>query len=92
MDKIYKKGDKIAQLVFEPTVQVEFELVDDLTQTQRGEGGFGSTDVKKLEFPPNTIVSDSGLIKMFEKSNHNVQTPPKNAYINALKEREKGVE
>jgi dUTP pyrophosphatase len=46
-DKIYKKGDKIAQLVFEPTIQVEFEIVDDLTQTQRGEGGFGSTDQPK---------------------------------------------
>jgi len=43
-DKIYKKGDKIAQLLFEPTVQVEFELVDELSQTQRGSGGFGSTD------------------------------------------------
>jgi dUTP pyrophosphatase len=46
IDKIYKKGDKIAQLVFEPTVQVEFETVDDLSQTRRGSGGFGSTDVK----------------------------------------------
>lgn len=43
-DKIYKKGDTIAQLVFEPTVDVEFELVDELNQTQRGSGGFGSTD------------------------------------------------
>lgn len=43
VDKIYKKGDKIAQLVFEPTIQVEWVLVDDLNQTQRGEGGFGST-------------------------------------------------
>ena len=92
MDKIYKKGDKIAQLVVEPTVQIEWEFVDDLNQTERGEGGFGSTDVKKPEFPPNTIVQDSGLIKMFENSNHNVQTPPKNAYINAIKEREKGIE
>jgi dUTP pyrophosphatase len=43
-DKIYKKGDKIAQLVIEPTVQAEWVVVDDLTQTQRGSGGFGSTD------------------------------------------------
>jgi len=42
--KIYKKGDKIAQLVIEPTVTADWELVNDLTQTQRGTGGFGSTD------------------------------------------------
>ncbi len=42
-NKIYKKGDKIAQLVFEPTTQVEFEIVDELTETNRGSGGFGSS-------------------------------------------------
>lgn len=46
-DKIYKKGDTIAQLVFEPTVMADFELVDDLSKTKRGEGGFGSTDKPK---------------------------------------------
>lgn len=44
-EKIYKKGDKIAQLVFEPTTQVEFEIVDELTETNRGAGGFGSSGV-----------------------------------------------
>lgn len=43
-DRIYKKGDKIAQLVVEPTIIAEWVLVDDLSQTQRGTGGFGSTD------------------------------------------------
>lgn len=43
-DKIYKKGDKIAQLVFEPTTHVTFEVVDDLNDTKRGSGGFGSSD------------------------------------------------
>lgn len=41
--KIYKKGDKIAQLVFEPTTHVDFEIVDDLSDTNRGKSGFGST-------------------------------------------------
>lgn len=44
-NKIYKKGDKIAQLVFEPTTQVEFEVVDELTETKRAGGGFGSSGV-----------------------------------------------
>ena len=43
MDRIYSKGDRIAQLVVAETHHVEFELVDDLTTTDRGSGGFGST-------------------------------------------------
>lgn len=38
-----KKGDRIAQLVFVPVVQVQMKLIDQLTATDRGEGGFGST-------------------------------------------------
>ncbi len=38
-----KKGDRIAQLVFVPVVQAEMKLVDQLTETERGSGGFGST-------------------------------------------------
>jgi dUTP pyrophosphatase len=75
LDKIYSKGDAIAQLVAESTTQIEWELVDDLDQTKRGTGGFGSTD-KKLGFDPNPntkINSDSkilnkpSLIDMYKK-------------------------
>nr|WP_127645036.1 dUTP diphosphatase [Pantoea agglomerans] len=34
-------GDRMAQLVFIPVVQAEFNLVDDFDASQRGEGGFG---------------------------------------------------
>lgn len=34
-------GDRIAQLVFVPVVQAEFNIVEDFSQTDRGEGGFG---------------------------------------------------
>ena len=34
-------GERIAQLVFVPVVQVQLQAVDDFQQTQRGEGGFG---------------------------------------------------
>lgn len=34
-------GDRIAQLVFVPIVQAEFNIVADFDTTQRGEGGFG---------------------------------------------------
>ena len=36
-------GDRIAQMVFANTTQVEFEEVNDLEKTTRGDSGFGST-------------------------------------------------
>ena len=36
-------GDRIAQLVVMPYLAVEFEEVDELSETERGAGGFGST-------------------------------------------------
>ncbi len=36
-------GERIAQLVVVPVVQVEFEVVDDFTASDRGSGGFGHT-------------------------------------------------
>lgn len=37
------RGDKIAQLVIQPVATALLEEVDELPQTQRGEGGFGHT-------------------------------------------------
>lgn len=42
-DEIIEHGDRIAQMVLAPVVQAKFEIADELSQTQRGEGGFGST-------------------------------------------------
>lgn len=39
-------GDRIAQLVFLPVVQASFTVVDAFTETDRGEGGFGSSGRK----------------------------------------------
>lgn len=36
-------GERIAQLVLAPFYSVDFEKVDELSETERGEGGFGST-------------------------------------------------
>lgn len=36
-------GDRIAQIVVAPVLQAQFELVNDLGETRRGAGGFGST-------------------------------------------------
>ena len=39
----YKIGDKIAQIMIIPYPPIEFDVVDELSDTERGEGGFGST-------------------------------------------------
>ena len=39
----FKAGDKIAQLVIVPCVLLPLEEVDSLEETDRGDGGFGST-------------------------------------------------
>ena len=36
-------GERIAQLVILPVVQASFQLVDEFIQSERGEGGFGSS-------------------------------------------------
>lgn len=38
-------GDRIAQMVFVPVMQVSFEVTDEFTQSARGNGGFGHTGV-----------------------------------------------
>ena len=43
---IVEKGLRIAQMVVSPVIQVELKEVDELENTARGEGGFGSTGVK----------------------------------------------
>ena len=39
-------GERIAQLVIAPYLAVEFSQVDELSDTERGSGGFGSTGNK----------------------------------------------
>lgn len=45
--RIYKKGDKIGQIVASPTTFIDFKETDDLDKTDRGDGGFGSTTQEK---------------------------------------------
>ena len=40
------RGERIAQMVIAPITQPSFTRVDTLSETDRGEGGFGSTGVK----------------------------------------------
>lgn len=43
-EKTIEIGDKIAQLIFEVCRRAEFVETDNLDSTERGDGGFGSTD------------------------------------------------
>ena len=39
----YVPGDRVCQMQILPRPQVVFEQVEELSETERGEGGFGST-------------------------------------------------
>jgi dUTP pyrophosphatase len=41
----FHKGDKIAQIIIQPYLAPELEVVDELSETDRGNNGFGSTGV-----------------------------------------------
>jgi dUTP pyrophosphatase len=43
---VVEDGERIAQLVFTEVAQAEWMQVEELTETDRGAGGFGSTGVK----------------------------------------------
>lgn len=43
LGRIYKKGDKIAQLVAAWKEEIEWEVVGELNETDRGNGSFGSS-------------------------------------------------
>jgi dUTP pyrophosphatase len=42
-EMIIEAGERIAQLVIMPFIPVDFTVVDELSDTERGDGGFGST-------------------------------------------------
>ena len=44
--QVIEHGDRVAQMVFVPYYMADFVLVDELDDTVRGAGGFGSTGTK----------------------------------------------
>ena len=40
---VIRRGDRVAQLVFQPVMQLEPVEVEKLSETERGAGGFGHT-------------------------------------------------
>lgn len=49
-DFFIKKGDRIAQLIFTSIIQAIFQRSDELSETDRGEGGFGSTGISSSRY------------------------------------------
>ena len=45
-DQTISNGERIAQMVIMPFYKAEFSVVDELSNTERGTGGFGSTGTK----------------------------------------------
>ena len=41
--KPYDKGDRVAQMIIMPYPHVDFVEVDELSESDRGDGGYGST-------------------------------------------------
>lgn len=41
--RLVKRGDKVAQLVLHPILSPQFEIVNKFEETDRGDGGFGSS-------------------------------------------------
>lgn len=46
MVSVYSVGDRIGQLIIIPRPKIEWEEVEELESSERGSGGYGSTDVK----------------------------------------------
>jgi dUTP pyrophosphatase len=45
-DQVFKPGDKVAQLILYPLIQANVQWTDEVSETARGEKGFGSSDKK----------------------------------------------
>ena len=41
----YQVGDRVVQMIILPYPQIEFEEVEELSSSERGHGGFGSTNI-----------------------------------------------
>ena len=81
--KVYRKGDKIAQLVAEKTNECNYVFKSELTATARGEGGHGSTGQQAAT--PSLAEPASGLAELYNKTG-GVQT--KKRYIDQVRERD----
>ena len=50
---IIRKGERFAQAVITPIMRATFEVTDELTETERGDGGFGHSGITAQEAADN---------------------------------------
>jgi dUTP pyrophosphatase len=82
--KVYRKGEKIAQLVAEKTNECNYVFVSELTATARGEGGHGSTGQRAA--PP--LKSEGQHSTILDAYNKAGGIPIRKRYIDEVRERE----
>jgi dUTP pyrophosphatase len=61
----YAVGERVAQVYFERVTDVTFAEVEELDQTERGAGGFGSTGLGEVK--PNYVTNSTASIKSFNE-------------------------
>ena len=54
---VYKQGERFAQLVIVPIPEIEVVEAEELSESDRGENGYGSTDVQVEEKPAENVES-----------------------------------
>ena len=57
---LYNPGEKFAQLLILPVPDVQFEEADQLSETDRGEGGYGSTDQQSAPTATQSLPDTEG--------------------------------
>ena len=57
---MYNPGEKFAQLLILPVPDVQFEEADQLSETDRGEGGYGSTDKQSAPTATQSLPDTEG--------------------------------
>ncbi len=83
--KVYRKGDKIAQLIAEKTNECNYVFVSELTATARGEGGHGSTGQQATIPPLKSEGQHSTILDAYNKAGG---VPTRKRYIDEVRERE----
>ena len=57
---VYKEGERFAQLLILPVPEVQFEEAESLSETDRAEGGYGSTDESSAATAPQSLPEAEG--------------------------------
>jgi dUTP pyrophosphatase len=83
--KVYRKGDKIAQLIAEKTNEANYVFVSELTPTARGEGGHGSTGQQAAPPLKSEQQQHSTILDAYNKTGG---VPTRKRYIDEVRERE----